>query len=352
VNPDWAQNKAYLVTTSLAIFWILTGLNLKGIRVSALLNNILALLGIALPLLILIILASLWVLKGYPVQIEFKRALPNLTKSTTWISLIAILASFLGMELSAVHVNDIRQPQKNFPKAFLCACTFILLSMGGGALAIALVLPQKEIDLVSGIMQVFAGILQAFGLTKWTPFLICLIAAGSIGTMINWIISPAKGLQEASVDGFLPPFFARQNRSGVASKILITQAILVSLFSLLFLLEPNVNSYFWLLTALSTELYMLMYLLMFSAALVLRHRNPVKGAFQIPGGMYGLGVTCLLGIVGSLVTIIVSFLPSTNIENGESIYYILKIGLGNVITLFPIILFYLYSKMKKAKVEV
>lgn len=351
INPTWAQNKAYLAMTSLAIFWALTALNLRGIRISTLLNNSLALAGIVFPLLILIFLGFLWFINGHPMHIEFKKGMLNLSQSTSWISLIAILASFLGMELSSVHVNDIRNPQKNFPKALLCACAFILLSMGGGALAIAVVLPGQEINLVSGIMQVFASIFQAFGLSQWTPFLTCLIAGGSIGTMINWIISPAKGLLESAADGFLPSFFARKNRYGVASNILITQAILVSLFSLFFLLEPNVTSYFWFLTALSTELYMLMYLLMFSSALILRYRNPIRAVFQIPGGNYGLIITCGLGILGSLATIIVSFLPSTNLENGESWHYLLKIGLGNVIALSPIILFYLYSKLKKTVIE-
>ena len=55
------------------------------------------------------------------------------------------------------------------------------------------------------------------------------------------------------------------NQHNVPSRILITQAILVSAVCLAFLLMPSVNGSYWLLTDLSTQLYILMYLLMFIA---------------------------------------------------------------------------------------
>ena len=70
---------------------------------------------------------------------------------------------------------------------------------------------------------------------------------GSIGTMINWLISPAKGLLHAAEFGFLPAFFTRKNKAGVASNILLAQACLVSLVFLVFLLEPSINGFYWFL---------------------------------------------------------------------------------------------------------
>jgi amino acid transporter len=200
-------------------------------------------------------------------------------------------------------------------------------------------------------MQVLANILDTFGMKRLAPLLAALIAAGSIGTMINWIISPAKGLHEAGKDGFLPRVFVRKNRRGVAHNILIAQALLVSLFSMFFFLEPNINGYFWFLTALSTELYMLMYLLMFCSAFALRYKKPSRANFQIPGRIYGLAITCGLGIIGSLTTIVVSFFPPTRIENIQSVNYLLKIGIGNLITLSPVFLLHWYSKNKKQELD-
>jgi len=59
-------------------------------------------------------------------------------------------------------------------------------------------------------MQMFSSFFSAFGLEALTPVLTLLIVIGSIGTMINWLISPAKGLLHAAEFGFLPSFFMKK----------------------------------------------------------------------------------------------------------------------------------------------
>ena len=351
INPDLVNDKIYLIVFILIIFWTLTIVNLKGIHISALVNNICALVGTILPMLLLIILGFIWVLRKEPLQIQIQSdtLIPSLSNSTHWMSLVAIMASFLGIELAGVHVNDIKNPQRNFPRAVLFAAVFILFSMILGSLAIAFVLPEKEISLVSGVMQVFSSIFRSFGLEKLVPVLTLCIGLGSIGTMVNWLISPAKGLLHAAEFGFLPPFFARTNKNGVAQNILIAQALLVSLFCLIFLLVPSVNAFYWFLTALSTELYMIMYILMFCAALRLHYRFTNRPtSFKIPGKGVGIWMASLLGFVGCLTTIIVSFFPPENIDIGNPSHYFLMICVGNLLTICPLFLFFRYQR-KEAK---
>lgn len=351
INPELAQNKTYLVSFILIVFWSLTLINLRGIHVSALINNVCAMIGTIFPMVFLVILGAIWYFSGHPLQIHVTKTnlIPSLSQSTNWISLIAIMASFLGMELSGVHVNDIREPQKNFPKAVFLATTFIFFSMMLGSLAIAYVLPEKEINLVAGIMQVFSSFFDSFGMKGLTPVITILIVVGSTGAMINWLISPAKGLLHAAEFGFLPAFFTKKNKEGVAANILIAQAVLVSLVCLIFLLVPSVNAFYWFLTALSTELYMIMYILMFCAAVRLHYRysNRPK-TFKIPGKQWGIWTTCLLGLIGCTTTIIVSFFPPDNVNIGSPIRYLTMISVGNLLTISPILLFFLYKKRKRA----
>ncbi len=345
-NPDLAQNKWYLITCILVIFWGLTFLNLFGIRVSAYVNNICALIGTIFPMLFLIVLGAVWFFSGAPIHVDltWDSLIPSFADSGNWIALIAIMASFLGMELAGVHVGDIREPQKNFPKALLISCFFILLTMIFGSLSIAMVLPEKEINLVSGVMQVFTSFFDRFGLLPLVYVLPLFIVIGSMGGIINWLISPTKGLLHAAEFGFLSPFFTHKNKHGVPSRILICQALLVSITCLLFLWVPSVNAFYWFLTALSTELYMIMYILMFLAALCLhyKHVNRAK-VFKIPGKHFGMWMTCLFGLVGCSATIGVSFLPPGNINVGSSLRYVMMILIANAITISPVGLFYLYK---------
>lgn len=350
INPELANNKIYLISCILSIFWGLTWVNLKGIHVSAFVNNICCLLGTMFPLVLLISLGVIWVWSGHPLQIHLNKEtlIPPITNTTSWVSLIAIMASFLGIELSGVHVNDIRDPKKNFPRAVLLATLFIFLSMTLGSLSIAFVLPEGDINLIAGVMQMFSNFFTAFGLQFMTPVVTLLIAVGSIGTMINWLISPAKGLLHAAEFGFLPPFFARKNKAGVASNILLAQAFLVSLVCLIFLLEPSINGFYWFLTALSTELYMMMYILMFVACLWLHHRYTDRPkAFKIPGGNLGIWTVVICGLIGCITTIIVSFIPPDNINIGSPARYYYTICAGNILTLSPIFLFFYYQSKKK-----
>lgn len=349
IDPELAQNKIYLVSIILMTFWGLTLVNLKGLHVSSLINNIFCIIGTMLPMGLLIFLGALWYANGHPLQIHLSwdNLVPSLSDSTSWASLVAIMASFLGMELSGVHVNDIINPQKNFPKAVLMACIFIFGTMVLGSLSIAFVLPSSEINLIAGIMQLFSNFFEAFGLQAFTPIVTLLIVVGSIGTMINWLISPAKGLLHAAEFGFLPPFFSKINKNGVASNILLTQAILVSLLCTLFLFDTSVNGFYWFLTALSTELYLGMYVLMFCTAIKLHYQyRDRSGSFKIPGGVLGIWITCLLGLTGCLVTIAVTFFPPENIDVGSPIRYFVMICIGNVVTISPLFLFYAYERSK------
>jgi amino acid transporter len=350
ISPELASNKMYLIGVIVFVFWSITFLNLFGIHFSVRVNNVCALIGTMTPLTLLVVLGAIWFFSGQPLQIQMTKEslLPSFSSSTSWISLVAIMASFLGMELAGVHVNDIKNPQKNFPKALLFSSSFLLVSMVLGSLAIAFVVPEKEINLVSGVMQVFSNFFHVFGLEFLIPVLTVLIVVGSVGGIINWLISPAKGLLHAAEFGFLPSFFTKKNRWGVPSRILVAQALCVSLVCLIFLLVPSVNGFYWFLTALSTELYMIMYVLMFLSALSLhyKHVNRPK-VFKIPGGAAGMWTTCVLGILGCTATILVSFLPPDNIDVGSSSKYVSMVILANVITISPVLFFYLYQKKIK-----
>ena len=222
------------------------------------------------------ILGLIWLLSHHPLQVHFTwyTIVPHLGKGANWISLTAIITSFLGMELATVHIKQVKNAQQTFPKALLVTISFILITMIFGSLAIAIVVPANQINLVDGIMQAFQNFLDDYHLTSALPVLTIMIVVGSIGSIINWLISPAKGLMQAAQNGYLPKMFAHENKNGVSTAILITQAIFVTFICLAFLLMPSVNGSYWLLTDLSTELYLVMYVLMFAAAMVIKKKFP------------------------------------------------------------------------------
>lgn len=344
-DPALAQKKEFIVGIVLIVFWSLTFLNMRGIHVSAAVNTVCAVVGLMVPMFVLIILGICWVLFGNPIQVTFTvdTVFPTLAASQNWVSLIAIMAAFLGMELAGVHVTDIAKPQKNFPKALGWSVFALLFTMILGSLSIAMVIPQKQIRLVDGIMQTFTLFFEAFHIPWFVPILTVLIIVGSIGSMINWLVSPARGLLHAAEHGFMPKFFAKKNSFGVPIRVLIIQGILVTMFCMLIVLMPSINAFYWFLTALSTELYMIMYILLFISALKLG-RPKEAFSYKIPLGIRHM--SCILGLFGCFLTICVGFFLPAEIKM-SAIRYALYILTGNVLLILPVFFLIRYKKLNR-----
>lgn len=346
-NPLLANNKFYLVSFVIIIFWSMTLLSLKGVHTSAKFANICVIIGTVIPMILMIGFALFWVVSGEPLQIHFTphHLFPTLKNSENWISLTAIIASFLGIELATVHINEVKNPEKTFPKALFFSVIIILLTMTLGSLSIALILPADKINLVDGTMQAFSKFASLYHLTAIIPAITLMILVGSLGNMVIWIISPTKGLLQAAETGYLPAYFTFKNKHGVASRLLITQAVIVSIVCLAFQLMPSVNGSYWLLTDLSTQLYVLMYIPMFIAAIVLRKNTASLDDhhFQIPGGRLGTWLICLLGLVGCAITLIIGFIPPKNIDVGGAKHYLTIFTTGLAVMITPVLLFYGYK---------
>src|SRR3990167_7250278 len=70
IDPALSENKFYLIAVILLIFWTLTLINLKGIRLSAKFTSFCAVTGLLIPILLIIILLTIWLLLEKPLQIH------------------------------------------------------------------------------------------------------------------------------------------------------------------------------------------------------------------------------------------------------------------------------------------
>lgn len=348
INPALAQEKWYILVVILTVFWSLTFLGLSGLRSSARFAGICAILGMLFPIGLLIVFAILWICSGKPmaIQLDWQHIIPSWGDNQSWISLTAIITSFLGMELAAVHVRNIKNPQRNFPRAVFFSVILIVITMVLGSLAIAIILPKEEIGLVQGILQAFSYFFNYYHISYLMPILVITLLLGSLGSMINWIISPAKGILMAADHGILPKWLYQLNRHGVAYRILLAQAILVTIICSIFLLPQSINQIYWLFTALSTELYVGMYVMMFVAAIWIKiSRKQPRRAFSIPGGRFGYYLICFLGLIGCIVALVVGFFPPQEaLSMGNSSHFRIVFSSGIIILVLPALFLIRYKK--------
>lgn len=338
IDPALATNKLFAVMIILTVFWGLTLLSVNNFSLSASFATLCTILGFLLPFCVMVALALIWQLKGNPIQIRvnWHSVIPHFSNINDWISLTTIITAFLGMELATVNVKNMHNPKRNYPIGVLAASTIILLTMILGSLAIAFVIPQQQIGLTTGIFQTFAYYLDAFHL-KWLVIVMSvLVIFASIGEMINWIISPARGLQQAAQTGTLPTILAKNNKHGMPANVLILQAILVSVVCLAFTLFKSMNNIYWLLTDLSTELYVLMYVLMFLAAISLHYKHKhIEKPFKIPGGAFTKWLLCVMGLISCFITLVIGFIPPSELDFGGILHYSLIFAAGMVVLCLP-----------------
>lgn len=337
-NPALADNPVFLWAVIVASFWGATLVNLRGMQSSAFFSNLCAISGLLLPMGLIIGLGMAWIIGGNPSQVAFtlKAASPQWHDKSLWVSLTAIMMSFCGIEIATVHANDVRDPQRAFPRALVISVVIILSTLVLGSLAIAVVLPKADINLVAGIMQAFDAFFARYHMSWMMPVIAVMLVLGGLGGVSNWIIAPTRGLLVAAQDGNLPAGFQRRNRREAPVVMLVGQAVIVTLLSTLFLFMPSVNGSYWLLTALAAQLYMLMYMLMFVAAVVLRVKLPHHPrAFRIPGGLLGMCMVAGIGMIGTLATLIVSFMPPEGINVGSLLRYELTLICGLFVMCLP-----------------
>lgn len=348
INPSLTDNPLFLWLVITCSFWGATIVNLGGMRSSALMSNICAVSGLLIPMTLIIALGGMWVFGGNPLQIAFdlKSITPNLSDHSMWVSLTAIMLSFCGVEIATVHANDVKDPQHAFPKSLFYAVLIILSTLMFGSLAIAVVLPSNEISFVSGIMQAFNAFFSKYDMLWFMPIIGLMLVSGGLGGVNNWIIAPTKGLLVAAQDGNLPELLQRVNKHDAPVSLLVAQASIVTLLSSVFLFMPSVNGSYWFITALAAQLYMLMYLLMFLAAIKLRFKYPEhRGSFKIGCGNLGLITFASMGILGVVTTLGVSFIPPEGVNIGSVFTYEVSLIVGLILMCSPP-LFVIYRKCR------
>ena len=308
INPALANNRFYLLAVVLLVFWGMTWVNLRGLQKSARFASFCAVWGLLVPFALIVILGAVWLLRGQHLQVSLavQHWLPHAWNSGSWISLTGVVTAFLGMELATVHLGNINNASRLFPPALMISVVLILAIMVFGALTIAIVVPSTHISLVAGVMQTFAIFLQAYHVHWILPVIAILVLVGSLGSMVNWLISPAKGLMHAAEDGFLPQRMLHVNKHGVPSTMLLLQAVVVTCICGSMFLMPSVNGSYWLLTDLSTQLYLLMYAFMFLGAVAIcANKIYSKRQFALCGGKLGMFAVCLLGLLGCALCLVV-----------------------------------------------
>ena len=313
--PDMANNRYYLWGTVVSLFWIFTLLNCFGMKVSSLISILGATFGTILPMMGITVLGIIWIIQGRPIQISsLSTWLPDISSFGNLSLFSAVLFGLLGMEMSAVHAEEVKNPQRDYPRALVYSTIIIFTTLVLGSLAIVIVVPNDALSVVSGFIDSYAIFFNAYNMPWMTLVTAGLIILGGVSCLAAWIIGPTKGLLVSAHDGCLPRQFSHMNRHGAPTVLLLTQGIIFTLLSTILIFVDSINAAYWILSDMCAQLALLAYIFMFAAAIKLRYTQPEQPrAYRIPGGNWGMWLVAGTGFICCLVTIVIGFVPPTQI---------------------------------------
>lgn len=336
VGFSFSDHPKIILLGVVALFWLLTFINCFGVKTSSFISNIGAVIGTLLPIAIIILVGWLWVDKGLPVQIHphIKDILPTMNNHNLGL-LTGVIFGLVGMEVSATFAGDVKSPRKHFPIALFVAAGIILLTLIGGSYVVAMVIPNQQLNLATGVIATFSTMFTKLHLQALTPFLGALILIGSLGGMSTWMAGPSRSLMAAAQKGYGLAILGHTNRFDAPAKTLIIQAIVVTILCSVFLLFPNFNSAYWLLTDATSQLSIVIYLLLFISAIVLKVKYPNKPrAFAIPGGLWSMVIIAGLALITCFIIFILGFIPPQSLHIAKITRYETLLVLSLVVALF------------------
>lgn len=325
-----ASNKIFTLVTVLAIYWAATFIALKGLDWVGKISKWGGVIGTIIPAGLLIVSGIIYISTGGHNNMDMSQGFfPDLTKLDNLVLASSIFLFYAGMEMMGVHVMDVNNPSRNYPKAIIIGslatvCIFVM-----GTFALGFIIPAKDINLTQSLLIGFDNYFRYFHISWAGPVIATALMFGVLASVLTWVAGPSKGIFTVGKAGYLPPFFQRTNSNGVQRNILLVQGGIVTLLSLLFVVMPSVQSFYQILSQLTILLYLIMYMLMFAAAIALRYKmKTAQRPFRLGKGNTLMWIMGTVGFCGSLLAFALSFIPPGQISTGSNAvwYSVLIIG--------------------------
>lgn len=336
-----SANKIYTLIVVLAVYWITNFIAFRGMKSSKTLSTLGGLFGTIVPAAVLIILGVAYYCMGKPIMLTHESFFPDFTKIGTIVLAASIFLFYGGMEMNAVHVQNMKNPARDFSRAIFLAVAAIVLIFVLATLAIGFVVPAKDINLLASLLVAYNDLWASVGAPWLGNVMALLITFGVIGQVSVIIAGPSTGLVAVGESGYLPRSLQKVNSNGVNKSILYVQAAFVSILALVLVVLPSVESAYQVMSQMATVIYLILVLMIYFAFFRLRHTQPHKPrGFRIPGGHFGEYLIGGVGVLGAFIAMVLSFFPPSQINTGNPVVYVLIILCGAVVFFcLPLVVF-------------
>ena len=337
-NPEadaaLASNRLFTLVVVLVIYWAATFISLKGIGWVGKVSKWGGIIGTIIPAGLLIVMGIAYIATGGKNNMDMSQGFfPDLSNFDNLVLASSIFLFYAGMEMMGIHVMEVDNPKRNYPRAIIIGSLITVLIFILGTFALGIIVPAKDISLTQTLLIGFDNYFSYLRMSWMGSVIAIMLVFGVLAGVLTWVAGPSKGIFTVGRAGYLPPFFQKTNSQGVQRNILLVQGVIVTILGLLFVVMPSVQSFYQILSQMTVLLYLIMYMLMFAAAITLRYKLPKRERpFRL--GAKGNGLMWILaglGFCGSLLAFVLSFIPPSQIAVGSKTVWFVVLIVGAII---------------------
>lgn len=344
-----ANDRQFLLIGSLAMLAVAVGLNIVGLNIGKWLQNAGG-VGTYTPLLILIgIAAGVYLHHGSQVHVTWHDTLPvwNFNTVNFWSQ---IAFAFTGMELVCAMSEEVRDPQRTFPRAILGSGVLIAVIYILGTLAAMMLVSPTDVDPKSGVFQAITSGSTLLGVGFFGVIASLLVTVGNAGGVGTTVAGIARVPFAVGIDSYLPAFFGKIHPRWRTPYIsILIQAVISAAVLIASQINETMSGAYQVLVDAAIILYFLPFLYMYAAAIKLAYRadrEQSSGAVLVPGGRTGVWIAGLLGFVICLIAMVLSMIPPGETTN-KAVFEFKLLG-GTGIAILVGLVLYWRSKAKAA----
>ena len=313
-GATWLQALIAILLT-----WLTVGVGVVRLDVSKWLPN----LGAVVKAAIFLGLGALGLsalFSGRPPANELSLALMVPRWSDSLVFLPVLLYNALGFELMSAAGEEMKDPQRDVPRVTLLSGFVIAVVYTLGVLGILLAVPLEKLSLVTGTWDALEVLGRGWGSAG--GILVLLLGVGFLYTcvanIVTWSLGVNRVAAAAANEGSAPRILGRLHpRFRTPYMAFLIQGVLATALLLgNALLSSRADNVFWMVFKLSGVCFLVSYLLVFPAFVVLRYRRPDQPRpYRMPGGLpaaWAAAIVCTMFIAGA---ILLFFRPAPTAED-------------------------------------
>ena len=183
-----ASNKMFTLVVVLAIYWVATFIAMRGLNWVGKISKWGGMIGTIIPAALLIVLGIVYIATGGHNNMDMSQGFfPDLTKLDNLVLASSIFLFYAGMEMMGVHVMDVNNPSRNYPKAIVIGSIVTVLIFILGTFSLGFIIPSKDISLTQSLLIGFDNYFRHFHLSWAGPIIAIALMFGVLAGVLTWV---------------------------------------------------------------------------------------------------------------------------------------------------------------------